>query len=41
MTQNTNTPIWGEKHDKIVAQYEERAQSGSIKEIVMIPKDKE
>jgi hypothetical protein len=41
MTKSTIIPNWGERQDKIVAQYEKRAESGSIKEIVMIPKDKE
>ena len=40
MTKNDMSPTWGEKHDKIVARYEERVKSGSVKEIVMIPRDK-
>ena len=40
MTQNMMNPKWGEKHDAIVARYEERVKSGSVKEIVIIPRDK-
>ncbi len=38
---NQTQPKWGAKHDAIIARYEQRVKDGSVKEFVIIPRDKE
>jgi len=32
-------PVWTNKHDKIIEEYKDQVKNGSIREIVLIPRD--